>query len=52
MTVEQRYQAAIAKIGGPAGLLRLPEGIKNLLKETRNLETKTEMLEMIAEVIA
>lgn len=51
MTVEQRYQAAIAKIGGPAGLLRLPEDVKNILKETIDLETKTEMLEAIAEEV-
>lgn len=49
MTVEQRYQAAIRKIGGAAGLLNLPEDVKNILKETMDLETKTEMLEAIAE---
>lgn len=49
MTVEQRYQAAIREIGGAAGLLNLPEDVKNILKETMDLETKTEMLEAIAE---
>ena len=52
MTVEQRYQAAIREIGGAAGLLSLPEDVKNILKETMDLETKTEMLEMIAEGIS
>lgn len=54
MTVEQRYQAAIKKIGGAAGLLNLPEDVKNILKETADLETKTktEMLEMIAEGVS
>ena len=52
MTVEQRYQAAIRKIGGAAGLLNLPEDVKNILKETMDLETKTEMLEMIAEGVS
>ena len=51
MTTEERYQAAIKKIGGAAGLLNLPEDVKNILKETMDLETKTEMLEMIAEEV-
>ena len=51
MTVEQRYQAAIRKIGGAAGLLSLPEDVKNILKETMDLETKTELLEAIAEEV-
>lgn len=51
MTVEQRYQAAIREIGGAAGLLSLPEDVKNVLKETTDLKTKTEMLEMIAEEV-
>ena len=51
MTVEQRYQAAIREIGGggAAGLLSLPEDVKNILKETMDLETKTVLLEAIAE---
>ena len=51
MTVEQRYQAAIREIGGAAGLLGLPEDVKNILKETMDLETKTELLEAIAEEV-
>ena len=49
MTVEQRYQAAIRKIGGAVGLLSLPEDVKNILKKTMDLETKTVLLEAIAE---
>ena len=49
MTVEQRYQAAIRKIGGAAGLFSLPEDVKNVLKETMDPETKTVLLEAIAE---
>ena len=49
MTTEERYQAAIKKIGGVAGLLSLPEDVKDILKETMDLETKTELLEAIAE---
>mgnify|MGYP006872986400 FL=1 len=52
MTTEERYQAAIREIGGAAGLLSLPEDVKNILKETTDLETKTEMLEMIVEGIS
>lgn len=51
MTVEQRYQAAIKEIGGAAGLLSLPEDVKNILKETMDLETKTELLETIAKEV-
>lgn len=51
MTEEQRYQAAIREIGGAAGLLSLPEDVKNVLKETMDLETKTELLEAIAEEV-
>ena len=50
MTVEQRYQAAIREIGGgAAGLLSLPEDVKNILKKTMDLETKIVLLEAIAE---
>ena len=49
MTVEQRYQAAIREIGGAAGPLSLPEEVKDILKETMDLETKTVLLEAIAE---
>lgn len=49
MTIEQRYQAAIREIGGAAGLLCLPDDIKRILKSTTDLETKTKMLEAIAE---
>ena len=47
-TVE-RYQRAIQKIGGAEKLLALPEDVKDILKETTDLETKTDLLEAIAE---
>lgn len=43
-----RYQNALRRIGSPA-LLQLPEGIRKLLRETTDLETKTELLEEIAD---
>ena len=52
MNQEQRYAAAIKKIGGPAALLNLPEEVKKILRETTNPEIKTQMLELIAERIA
>lgn len=51
MTTEARYQKAIKEIGGAAGLLRLPEEVKNILKEATDLETKTQLLEAIAEEV-
>ena len=51
MNQEQRYAAAIKKIGGPAALLNLPEEVKKILRETTNPEVKTQMLELIAEHI-
>lgn len=45
--LEKRYQVAIDKIGH-ARLLNLPEQIKELLKNTKDLKTKTELLEEIA----
>ena len=49
MTTERRYQEAIKKIGGAASLLCLPEEVKDVLKKTMDLETKTQLLEAIAE---
>ena len=46
-TLEKRYQVSIDKIGH-ARLLNLPEQIKELLKNTKDLKTKTELLEEIA----
>jgi hypothetical protein len=48
--LEKRYQNAIDKIG-TARLLDLPEGVKEVLKSTTDLETKTKMLEEIAKRI-
>lgn len=44
-----RYKRAIERIGGAEKLLNLPEDVKDILKETTDLETKTELLEAIAE---
>ena len=49
MTTIERYKAAIDRIGGAAGLLSLPDEVKRILKGTTDLETKTQMLECIAE---
>lgn len=46
-----RYQIAIRRLGGAPGLLSLPESIKEVLKETTDLETKVLLLELIAEEI-
>lgn len=51
MTIlEKRYQIAIDKIGGPAGLLNLPEQVKEILRNTKSLDTKVKMLEEIAKI--
>lgn len=51
MTQEKRYAEALKKIGGPAALLNLPEDVKKVLRETTDLEIKTQMLELIADHI-
>lgn len=48
MTLEQRWSRALKKIGGAAGLLALPEQVRDVLKSTTDLETKVKMLELIA----
>jgi hypothetical protein len=50
-TLEQRHTEAINKIGGTAGLLNLPEQVKEILKGKYDLETKTKMLEAVAEAM-
>ncbi len=50
MTLEQRYQDAIKRIGGAPELLKLPQQVQDILKNTKDLETKVEMLELIAKV--
>ena len=44
----RRYRAALSKIGMLA-LLDLPEELKEKLKNTTDLKTKTELLEEIAD---
>lgn len=51
MTLEQRYSKAIKAIGGTAGLLNLPDQVKEVLRNTSDLETKVKMLELIAKAI-
>lgn len=49
--LEIRYQNAIEKIGGAAGLLNLPEQVKNVLKNTTDLKAKVKILEEIAKIV-
>jgi len=49
MILEERYAAAIEKLGGAAGLLSLPMQVQEVLKSTSDLETKVKMLELIIE---
>lgn len=46
--LEIRYQRAMKSIGGAEGLLRLPEQVRQVLKDTTDLDAKTRMLEAIA----
>ena len=48
--LEKRYRVAIDKIGYER-MLNLPEQVKSILKNTKDLEAKTKMLEEIAKVI-
>lgn len=47
-TLEIRYERAIKKIGGASALIELPKQIKDVLKNTKDLQTKVKMLEEIA----
>lgn len=51
MNTMERYSAAIKRIGGTAGLLRLPEEVKKILQTYVDLETKVKMLEMVADAL-
>lgn len=46
--IEMRYKKAIKDIGGAAGLLNLPDQVREVLKSTKSLEYKVKMLELIA----
>lgn len=46
--LEQRYHAAMETIT-PLGLLNLPSEVKEILKNTQDLETKVKMLELIVQ---
>lgn len=49
-TLEIRYERAIKEIGGTSALMELPKQIKDILKNTRDLQTKVRILEEIAKV--
>ena len=51
MTLEQRYNKALKAIGGTIGLLNLPEQVKEVLRNTKDFETKVKILELIAKAI-
>lgn len=48
ITIEQRYSEAIKNCGGVAGLLNLPQSVKDILSVNVDIETKTAMLELVA----
>ena len=48
MSLEERYRKAIQELGGAEGLLRLPEPMKKLLKDAKDLKEKVELMELIA----
>jgi len=50
MTLEQRYHDVLRRFDA-ATLLDLPERIKEILKNTSDLETKVKMLEAIADIM-
>lgn len=49
--LEERYRIAIKKIGGAAGLLNLPDQVREVLKKDVDLETKVKLLEAVAEAM-
>lgn len=51
MTLEQRHSNAIERIGGALAILALPEEVKKILMGNYDLETKTKMLEMVADAM-
>lgn len=48
---EQRHTEAIKRIGGVSGLMNLPDEVKAILKNNYDLETKTKMLEAVADAL-
>ncbi len=50
-TLLKRWQKAIERIGGGQALLDLPDQVKEILKNTTDLETKTKLLEAIANAV-
>lgn len=54
--MQKRYATALNEIRSKVGneyynLLELPDGVKEVLKSTTDLETKTRMLEEMAKVL-
>ncbi len=50
MTLEQRYHEVLKRFDAST-LLDLPERIKEILKNTTDLEAKVKMLEAIADIL-
>lgn len=50
--IEQRYSDAIKACGGAAGLLSLPQSVKDILSVNVSIEKKVEMLELVAAQMA
>lgn len=48
--LEIRYVRAIKEIGGVSVLMELPKQIKDILKSTKEFQTKVKILEEIAKV--
>lgn len=48
--LEKRYERAIKKIGY-AKMIELPKRIKEILQNTKDLETKVKLLEEIAKTV-
>lgn len=48
MTGQERYRAALKKIGGPAALYGLPRPVRDALRVARTQEAKARILEAYA----
>lgn len=48
-SLEDRHTEAIRRLGGACALLELPDEVKDILKRNYDLETKTKMLEAVAD---
>lgn len=48
-SIEKRYSDALKACGGAAGLLNLPQSVRDILPVNVGIETKTKMLELVAD---